>query len=194
MSLSLEGMAGAVYVNQAVGFGIESAGCGLALLVMTRLGCRVTVAYSVLQGQHLPLPLPLPAPLPLPVPLPWPLPAPVTHMYRQRQRHRQRHRQSLPHGTAELTMLSAHPFLLILQCWNFVLCKTHLLCLQPDLALRFALSASFKVTLHSQLDTWATTIQLAYCCWAHACHCSNHPLQAKDRKVHASMQVIVLCI
>lgn len=53
MSLSLQDMAGAVYVNQAVGFAIESGGCGLALLVMTRLGCRVTVAYSILQGQLL---------------------------------------------------------------------------------------------------------------------------------------------
>lgn len=50
MSLSLEDMTGAVYVNQAVGFAIESAGCALALLLMTRLGCRVTVAYSILQG------------------------------------------------------------------------------------------------------------------------------------------------
>ncbi|DBA92174.1 TPA: hypothetical protein ACH3X1_015889 [Trebouxia sp. C0004] len=50
VSLSLQDMAGAVYVNQAAGFAIESAGCALALLVMTRLGCRVTVAYSILQG------------------------------------------------------------------------------------------------------------------------------------------------
>ena len=62
VSLSLEDMAGAVYVNQAVGFAIESAGCGLALLVMTRLGCRVTVAYSILQGQLLPCPCPCPCP------------------------------------------------------------------------------------------------------------------------------------
>ncbi len=88
MSLSLEDMAGAVHVNQAVGFGVESAGCGLALLVMTRLGCRVTVAYSILQGQLLPLPLtlllllPVPLPLPVPVPLPLPLPLPVNHRRR----------------------------------------------------------------------------------------------------------------
>lgn len=50
LSLSLQDMAGPVYLNQALGFAVETTGVGLVLLVMTRLGCRVTAAYSMLQG------------------------------------------------------------------------------------------------------------------------------------------------
>ena len=99
-------------MNQAVGFANESAGCALALLVMTRLGCRVTLAYSILQGQLFALPLPLPFPppfaLPLPFPLPLPLPLPMPLNFLRFCP------ASLRHGTTELTTL---------QCWKFVLCS-----------------------------------------------------------------------
>ena len=51
LGLSLQSMAGPVYLGQALGFAIEALGCGVTLLVMVRLGCRVTVAYSMLQGE-----------------------------------------------------------------------------------------------------------------------------------------------
>ena len=44
-------MAGPIHLNQAVGFAIEAVGCGVTLLVMMRFGCRVTIAYSMLQGK-----------------------------------------------------------------------------------------------------------------------------------------------
>ncbi|KAL3156934.1 hypothetical protein ABBQ38_001196 [Trebouxia sp. C0009 RCD-2024] len=50
LGLSLQNMAGPVHLNQALGFTIEALGCGVTLLVMMRCGCRVTVAYSMLQG------------------------------------------------------------------------------------------------------------------------------------------------
>lgn len=51
LGLSLQSMAGPVHLNQAIGFAIEAFGCGVALLVMMRFGCRVTIAYSMLQGE-----------------------------------------------------------------------------------------------------------------------------------------------
>lgn len=44
-------MAGPIHLNQAVGFTIEALGCGVTVLVMMRFGCRVTIAYSMLQGE-----------------------------------------------------------------------------------------------------------------------------------------------
>lgn len=51
LGLSLQNMAGPVHLNQALGFAIEALGCGVTLLVMLRFGCRVTIAYSMLQGK-----------------------------------------------------------------------------------------------------------------------------------------------
>ena len=51
LSLSLQNMAGPVQLNQAMGFAIEALGCGITMPVMMRFGCRVTVAYSMLQGE-----------------------------------------------------------------------------------------------------------------------------------------------
>ena len=51
LGLSLQSMAGPVHLNQTMGFAVEALGCGVTLLVMMRFGCRVTIAYSMLQGE-----------------------------------------------------------------------------------------------------------------------------------------------
>lgn len=50
LGLSLHSMAGPVHLNQALGFAIEALGSGVTLLIVMRFGCRVTIAYSMLQG------------------------------------------------------------------------------------------------------------------------------------------------
>ena len=51
LGLALQNMACPIQLNQAVGFTIEALGCGVTVLVMMRFGCRVTIAYSMLQGE-----------------------------------------------------------------------------------------------------------------------------------------------
>ena len=50
LGLSLQNMAGPVHINQVMGFAIEALGSGVTLLVVMRFGCRVTITYSMLQG------------------------------------------------------------------------------------------------------------------------------------------------